>query len=156
MKREAQSGRKFCREGENGDVAHIRDVPASFSNQVNSFSVLLALQTFELTTLRLDLTLLLLDLALCLRVLIVPILHFVADRIAADAANATTDCGARQRMADGRANYRAGTGTKQGASARAHLTISKRLSRTSAKEEHNRECNSGGRNPTFAHKKTSS
>jgi hypothetical protein len=58
-------------------------------------------------------------------------------------------------MADGRADYRSGAGAKDGAAARTHLTITERLSRTSAKEEHNRECNSGGRNPTFAHKNSS-
>src|SRR5579863_9105962 len=56
-------------------------------------------------------------------------------------------------MAHGRADYRTGTAAQQSAAARAHLTIGKWLPRTSAKEEHNRECDSGGRNPTFAHKR---
>jgi hypothetical protein len=79
-------------------------------------------------------------------------LHRVTDRIAAHAAKAATDQRARCRMANCRADYRSGAGAEQGATACAHLTITKRLSRASAKEEHNRECNSGGRNPTFAHK----
>jgi hypothetical protein len=117
------------------------------------FGVLLALHTFYLTALHFDFALLLLQLALGLVVLNFLVLHFVADRIAADAANATTDQRARSRMADSRADYRSGAGAKQGTTARPHLTICQRLSRTSTKKKHRRERNTGGRNPTFAHKK---
>jgi hypothetical protein len=111
------------------------------------------LQTFDLTALGFDLALLLLQLALGLLVLNLLVLQFVADRVPANRAKAAADRRTRARMADGRADYRTGTRAKDGADARAFFTLSERLPRTSAKEEHNRECNSGGRNPTFAHKR---
>jgi hypothetical protein len=119
---------------------------------VKSLRILLAPHAFDFAALLFKLLLLRLNLALRLVVLNLLILHRVADRIAADATKAATDQRTRCRMANGRTDYRSSTGAEQGATARAHLTITKRLSRASAKEEHNRECNSGGRNPTFAHK----
>jgi hypothetical protein len=127
-------------------------VPALSQDTVKSLSVLLAPHAFDFATLLFKLLLLRLNLALRLVVLNLLILHRVADCIAANAAKAATNQGARCRMANGGTNYRSGTGAEQGSTTRAHLAIAKGLSGTSAKEEHNRECRSGGRNPTFAHK----
>jgi hypothetical protein len=127
-------------------------VSALCQDTVKSLRILLALHALDFTTLLLNLALLRLKLALRLIVLNLLILHRVADRIAAHAAKPATDQRARRRMANCRTDYRSSAGAEQGATACAHFTIAKRLSGTSAKEEHNRECSSGGRNPTFAHK----
>jgi hypothetical protein len=105
-----------------------------------------------LAALRFDFALLLLNLTLSLIILIVFVLHVIADRVAADTADAAANRSARQRMAHGRSDYSPSTGANHGANACAFFTVGKRLTRTSAKEEHNREPYSGGRNPTFAHK----
>jgi hypothetical protein len=111
------------------------------------------LQTFDLAALGFDLALLLLKLALGLLVLNLLVLHLIADGIAAHGPEAAADRRARCRMAHGGADYGSGSRAQHSANTRTLFTFGERLSRTSAKEEHNRECNSGGRNPTFAHKK---
>jgi hypothetical protein len=111
----------------------------------------LAPQVINLTALGFDLALLLLNLALGLIVLDLLILHLVADRIAANRADAAADSCARCRMAHGRADYRARTGANQRAAARPHLTIGEGLPITSAKEKRNCKRHSGSRNQTFTH-----
>ncbi len=84
-------------------------VPVVIGDDVISFRILLALHFLDLTALLLDLALLLLKLALGLIVLHLLVLHCVADRIAANSADAAADQRARRRMANGRTDYGSGT-----------------------------------------------
>ena len=79
-------------------------------------------QLLNLLPLRFDLTLLLIHLRLSLRIGVFLVLHRVADYVAGTAAQNATDCSARQRMAHGRADDRAGTRANRGAAERSLLT----------------------------------
>jgi hypothetical protein len=82
-----------------------------------SFAV--ALQLLNLLLLILDLPLLIVDLRLGLSLLILPILHLVADCISAQRADTAADCRACERIpnrsADNRARRRADAGSDEGA-----------------------------------------
>ncbi|HXR34715.1 MAG TPA: hypothetical protein VN754_02125 [Candidatus Binataceae bacterium] len=84
--------------------------------------LLLLFHLLQFAPLAFDLLLLLLHLALSLLLLHFLVLHRVADRIAADGAQAAADRRPCAGMPDGRANYRAGAGTQQATTKGAFLT----------------------------------
>jgi hypothetical protein len=85
----------------------------------------------NLPLLALELPLLRRNLCLRLRILVLAILHLIADRVSAQRADTTADCRTRQRVADRGADYRAGCRSDTGPDERAFLTGRERFSRAS-------------------------
>src|ERR1700735_2372771 len=94
-----------------------------------SFAV--ALQLLNLLLLIFNLPLLIVDLRLSLSLLILPVLHLVADCVSSQRADTAADCRARQRVAYRSADDRAGRRADAGADEGALLTSREGLSRAS-------------------------
>src|SRR5271154_4725498 len=95
------------------------------------FGFAVTLQLLNLLLLILNLPLLIVDLRLSLSLLILPILHLVADCVSAQCADTAADCRARERVADRRADNRARCRADAGSDEGAFLTSREGLSRAS-------------------------
>jgi len=100
-----------------------------------SFLVLLLLKLIDLLPLLVDLGLLSVDLRLGLRVLVLLILHLVANRVSGHAAEGAADCRAGAGRAHRRANYCARTRPDSGSSQGTFFTGAERRAGASAQRD---------------------
>jgi len=115
--------------GTRGDRKALAAGPLQARRQINVklFGLLLLFHFFKFAALTFDLLLLLLDLTLGLLLLVFLVLHLVANRITAHRAHRTADRRSGARMADGRTDYGAGSGTQYTAAQSSLLTSAERL-----------------------------
>jgi hypothetical protein len=118
-----------------------------------SFAV--ALQLLNLLLLIFDLPLLIVDLRLGLRLLILPILHLVADCVSAQCPDTAADCRARERIADrgadNRARRRADAGSDEGAFLTSREGFSRASHRHHERNRHEQAFNQRQRNRICPH-----
>jgi hypothetical protein len=108
-------------------------------NNPSLFGFLLLFHLLYLSALVFNFLLLLIQLALCLLILYLPVLQFIADDVSTASPERAAYRSSCAGMAHGGTDYRPGASTQQGADASTFFALAERLSRTSCYQQGRRE-----------------